>query len=199
MSASRNAAPGVPEDVAALGPPGDPEEVARIVCLRLLDRRAYTRAELATALRKRGVPDDVADRVLDRFADLRLVDDAALADSYARAQHHERGLAGRAVAAKLRQRGVPDETVRTALEQIDRGSEAAAARRLAERRVRSLSGLDPAVQARRLLGLLARKGYSPGLAHETVRAVLRAAADGSDPGRRDLDADLAASDTDDLP
>jgi regulatory protein len=68
---------------------------------------------------------------------------------------------------------VPDDAVRAAVEQIDRTSEREAAEALVNRRLGSLSGVDPAVQARRLVGLLARKGYSPGLAHEVVRAVLR--------------------------
>lgn len=162
-----------PEDVEAVGPPGDPEEVARIVCLRMLDRRAYSRAELAAALRKRGVPGDAADRVLDRFTELRLVDDAALADGLALAVHRERGLARRAVADKLRSRGIPDDAVRTAVGRIDRDSELTTARRLVERRLRSMTGLDPAVQARRLVGVLARKGYPPGLAHDVVSSVVR--------------------------
>lgn len=163
-----------PEDEHVLGPPGDPEAVARLVCLRMLDRRAYTRAELSTALRKRGVPDEAADRVLDRFTEIGLIDDAALADGYARAQHRDRGLAGRAVALKLRRRGVPDDTVLAAVGQIDRDSEVDTARALVERRLRSIAGLDPAVQARRLIGLLARKGYAPGLAHDVVRSAMRA-------------------------
>src|SRR6478609_9764132 len=137
-----------PDDVEAAGSPGDPDEVARIVCLRLLDRGAHTRAELANALRKRGVPDDSADRVLDRFAELKLVDDAALADGYALAQHRERGLAGRAVALKLRRRGVDEDSVRSAVGQIDRESEVAAATALVERRLRSLRALPEPVQAR---------------------------------------------------
>jgi regulatory protein len=180
------AVPAAPDD-EELGPPGDPEEVARIVCLRMLDRRAYTRAELRTALGKRGVPDDAADRVLDRFAETGLIDDAALADGYAAAQHRERGLAGRAVALKLRRRGIADDTVAAAVGQIDRASEVAAARALVVRRLRSLTGLDPAVQARRLVGLLARKGYSPGLAHEVVRDALRGA-----PGSDGFGDDLGA-------
>lgn len=168
-----NPEPPPAEDEVAAGPPGDPDEVARIVCLRMLDRRAYTRAELSGALAKRGVPEDAAGRVLDRFTDLGLIDDAALADGFARAQHHERGLAGRAVAQKLRRRGIDDATVQSALDQIDRGSEAATARALVERRARATGGLDPVVRARRLVGMLARKGYSPGLAHEVVRDVLR--------------------------
>jgi regulatory protein len=171
-----------PEDTAAAGPPGDPDEVARIVCLRMLDRRAYSRAELGTALAKKGVPGEAAERVLDRFAELGLVNDAALADGYALAQHRERGLAGRAVAHKLRRRGIADDTVETALGQIDRASEVATARSLVQRRLRALSGLDPAVQARRLVGLLARKGYPAGLAHGVVRDVLREALETSDFG-----------------
>ncbi|MGH8960620.1 MAG: regulatory protein RecX [Jatrophihabitantaceae bacterium] len=161
-----------PEDEVALGPPGDPESVARTICLRLLDRRARTRAELADALRKKGVPDDAAVPVLERFTEVGLIDDGALAATYALAQHRERGLAGRAVAARLRRRGVDEQTVAAAVEPIDRDSEYAAAEALARKKLRSLDGLEPLVQARRLVGLLGRRGYTPGLAHEVVRAVL---------------------------
>lgn len=139
------------------------------MCLRMLDHKARTRAELAAALRRRGVPDDVAAPVLDRFAEVGLIDDAALAAGYALAQHEERGLAGRAVAMKLRRRGLADDTVRDAVGLIDRDSELATARALVCRRARSMSGLEPAVRARRLVGLLARKGYDPGIAHRVVR------------------------------
>jgi regulatory protein len=169
------AGPDTPDDPETLESPGDPEEVARIVCLRMLDRRAYSRAELRTALRRRGVPDDAADRVLDRFTAIGLIDDAALAEGYASAQHRTRGLSARAVAVKLRRRGIPDDTAAAAVAQIDRHSEQEAARAVVTRRLRSMSGLDPAVQARRLVGTLARKGYPPGVASEAVREALREA------------------------
>jgi len=161
------------DDVEAAGPPGDPYEVARIVCLRLLDRRAYTRVELERALRKRDVPVEAGQRVLDRLAELRLIDDTALADGYARAQHQERGLSGRAVAYKLRQRGVGEQDVLAAVAQIDAGSERAAAAALVQRKLRSMAGLEPAARARRLVAMLARKGYAPGLAYEVVQSVVR--------------------------
>lgn len=152
--------------------PGDPESVARIVCLRLLERRARTRAELAEALCKRGVPDDAAGAVLDRFSEVGLIDDAALASTFAAAQQRERGLARRAVAVKLRRRGVGEPEVEQALAQIDRDSEFETARALVLKRLPALRALDAAVQARRLVGLLGRRGYPAGLAHEVVRAVL---------------------------
>src|SRR4051794_27429154 len=97
-----------PSDSAGEPPPGDPEQhpgdpeaVARAICLRLLTMRARSRGELADALAARDVPDDAATRVLDRFTEVGLIDDAALAASLAGAQHRDRGLARRAVAVKL--------------------------------------------------------------------------------------------------
>jgi regulatory protein len=159
--------PGDPEQ-----PLGDPVASARIICLRLLDRRARSRSELADALRKRGIPDDAAAAVLDRFADVGLLDDAALAASMAAAQHRERGLARRAVAARLRRRGLDDEVVAAAVATIDADDERARARELVRRRRRQLAGVPPEAQLRRLAGLLARKGYPAGLAYEVVRAEL---------------------------
>ncbi|HET6877254.1 MAG TPA: regulatory protein RecX [Jatrophihabitans sp.] len=153
-------------------PAGDPEAVARVVCLRLLDKRARSRAELEQALRRRGVPDDAAARVLDRFSEVGLVDDATLAHSMASAQHRERGLARRAVAGKLRSRGFDDDVVADALTEIDGSDERQRAYELAERRVRALSRLPGEVQLRRLAGYLGRKGYPAGLAFEVARAVV---------------------------
>jgi regulatory protein len=170
MSASGSVEPEADE-------PGDPDTVARIIVLRALDRSARTRAELATTLTRRGVPDAAAERVLDRFTEVGLINDAALADGYALAQHRERGLAGRAVAQKLRKRGVPDSALRAAVDQIDDESEVETAHALVVRKLRSMGHLDEQAKARRLVGMLARKGYSPGLAYRVVRSELAGLAD----------------------
>jgi regulatory protein len=152
--------------------PGDPESVARAICLRLLTQRARTRAELAQALRRRGVPDEAAGTVLDRFAEVGLVDDDALAQNVALIQHRERGLAARAVAVKLRQRGLPASAVEAALGLIDPDSEREAARRLAARKLPALGALPPETRSRRLVGMLGRRGYSLALAVDVVRDVM---------------------------
>lgn len=166
-------------------PPGDPEDVARKVCLRMLERRARSRAELAGALAKKGVPDEAATRVLDRFVEVGLLDDATLAHAIAGSQHRERGLARRAVAMKLRQRGFDDEVVGEALTEIDGDDERRRAAELVARRHRSLAGLPIEVRTRRLVGLLGRKGYPPALAWEIVRAEL--SGDGVDDAAPDSD------------
>jgi regulatory protein len=152
--------------------PSDPEAVARSVCLQLLTQRARSRSELTKALAKRGLPDDAASRVLDRFVEVGLIDDSALALSMAGAAHAERGLARRAVAVRLRNRGLGEDDVIEALATIDPQSEREQAQRLARKKLRSLGSLDPAVQTRRLAGLLARKGYPPSLVYDVVRQVM---------------------------
>jgi regulatory protein len=158
-----------PEDIP--DDPGQPGSVARVICLRLLTQRARTRSELAQALARRGVPADAAAQVLARLTEVGLIDDAATADSFVLHQHHERGLSRRAVAAKLRGRGVDEETVRSALGQIGAESEQAAAVHLVRRKLRSLDGLEPQVRSRRIFGLLARRGYSVEVALRALHTV----------------------------
>jgi regulatory protein len=153
----------------------DPEARARQVCLTLLALAPRTRAQLAVALRKRGIPDGVADEVLARFADVGLIDDAAFARSWVESRHYSRGLAGRALSAELKQRGVAADEIRAALdEQLSPDAELTAARRLVERRIPGTRGLPADQRTRRLAGMLARKGYPPGLAYRVIREALEA-------------------------
>ena len=150
----------------------DPEAIARILCLRQLNARARTRAELATYLARKGVPTESADRVLDRFTQVGLIDDRALAESFVDSRHREAGLGRRALTVKLRQRGVADVVIESAVAVVDAECELAAARGLVRRKIRSWAALEPQVQARRSVAMLARKGYAPGLAYQVVREVL---------------------------
>lgn len=153
-------------------PEAEPESVARAICLRLLTARARTRAELATALRRRQVPDQAADAVLDRFAEVGLIDDESFATSWVARRHAGRGLAGRALAGELRARGVAAETVAQAVGGLDRDTELTTARQLVRRRLPALRSADRQVRFRRLAAMLARRGYSSELALRAVRAEL---------------------------
>jgi len=151
------------------GPPADPESVARTILLSKLTAQPRTRAELAEMLAKKFVPADVAERVLDRFEEVGLIDDAAFARSWVESRQRGRGLARRALAQELRRKGVDNEVAREALDEIDPGDEETAARDLVRRKLRSMGRLDPQARVRRLTGMLARKGYSAGLAYRVVR------------------------------
>jgi regulatory protein len=148
--------------------------VARDICLQQLAVRPRTRAELATVLRKRGISDSVAAEVLDRYDEVGLIDDAAFARAWVTSRHHGKGLARRALAGELRKRGVDGETVGAALDEVDQETEAATARALVERKLRAMPSGAPDAVFRRLVGMLARKGYPPGLAVGAVKDVLAA-------------------------
>lgn len=153
----------------------DPAAQAREICLRLLTFAPRTRAELADALRTRGIPAAVADEVLGRFAEVGLIDDAVFARAWVESRHYSRGLAGRALSLELKRRGVDDEDIREAVAELGPDAEAATARRLVEQKLASTAGLPPEVRTRRLAGMLARKGYPPGLAFRVIREAMEAA------------------------
>lgn len=155
------------------GEPKEPAERARAICLRLLTGTPRTRRQLADALRKREVPDDVAEEVLTRFEEVGLIDDAAFAEAWVDSRHHSRGLARRALARELHTKGVDSAVVEEAIGRLDGDQEAERARALIDRRLRATRGLDPDKRIRRLAGMLARKGYAEGLALRVVREALR--------------------------
>ncbi|QNP69813.1 recombination regulator RecX [Streptomyces roseirectus] len=151
---------------------GDPAERARAICLRLLTGTPRTRKQLADALRKREIPDEVAEEVLSRFEEVGLIDDGAFAGAWVESRHHGRGLARRALARELRTKGVDSTLIDEAVSQLDSEQEEATARELVARKLRTTRGLDRDKRVRRLAGMLARKGYPEGMALRVVRQAL---------------------------
>ncbi|WP_414167805.1 recombination regulator RecX [Streptoverticillium reticulum] len=161
------------------GAPPSPEEQARAICLRLLTGSPRTRRQLADALAKRGIPAEAAEEVLSRFEDVGLIDDAAFAGAWVESRHRGRGLARRALARELRTKGVDSALIDEAVGQLDPEQEEHTARELVGRKLRSTRGMDREKRLRRLVGMLARKGYSEGLALRVVRRALEE--EGEDP------------------
>jgi len=156
----------------------DRAEQARALCLRLLTARARTRAELAGQLAKRGYPDDVSAAVLDRLEHVGLIDDEDFAEQWVRSRHQHAGKGKRALAAELRTKGVDSEVISTALADIDVGAERTRAEQLVRDRLRREKLGDPGDRdtenkvARRLVGMLARRGYGQTMALDVVTAEL---------------------------
>jgi regulatory protein len=179
---TRAAAPpaeAVPDPVAD-GPEADPESVARKILLDQLTGQARSRQELSDKLARKNVPAEIATRLLDRFEEVGLVDDEAFARSWiaSRGSGESAGgkrLARRALSQELRRKGIDDEVAREALDEIDPADEEAAARALVRKKLRTLSRVDDTTATRRLVGMLARKGYGSGLAFAVVREELAAA------------------------
>ena len=158
-----------PEDPEVAVSEADAESVARAIVLRQLSMAPRSRAQLEKKLRQRGCDDDVAATVLDRLTEVGLIDDEAYAQMLVRAKQSDKGLARRALAHELRKQGIDQEIADEALGQVGAGDERLRAEQLVAKKLRSMRGLAPDVQTRRLAGLLARKGYSGEVAWPIIR------------------------------
>lgn len=152
------------------------EEQAHTLCLRLLTARARTRAELVGQLARRGYSEDVTQTVLHRLEAVGLVDDADFADQWVRSRQTHAGKGKRALAAELRTKGVDEQVIAASLEGIDAGAERVRAEQLVEHRLRreALDEGDETKVTRRLVGMLARRGYSQSMAVAVVVDALAA-------------------------
>jgi regulatory protein len=149
-----------------------PAVQAQGICLRLLTARPRSRAELADALRRRGIPEEVGEPVLARLSEVGLVDDAAFAESVVHSGHRHRGLGTTALGAELRRRGVPSEIADQAVAEVRPEDEEQRARELVRRKLLTSTVREASALARRLTGMLARKGYPEALAWRVVREEL---------------------------
>jgi regulatory protein len=147
----------------------DPHDVARQIVLRQLAMAPRSREELMQKLARRGCAPDVAATVLDRMTQVGLVDDEAYAQMLVRSQQAGRGLARRALARELRNKGIEDHLAEEAMASISDQDERDRARVLVDKKLRGMHGLGIAVQTRRLAAMLARKGYGTAVSYAAIR------------------------------
>ncbi|HET6499274.1 MAG TPA: regulatory protein RecX [Amycolatopsis sp.] len=160
---------------------GDPKELsseeawkkAKEICFDLLAARPRTTEELRQALRRKGFDEELRETLLGKLDNAKLIDDAAFAEQWVRSRHVYQGLARSALVAELKRKGVDSAVAAQAAGEIDRESEEQRARELVRKRLRSMTSLDEQTATRRLLGMLARKGYSQGLSYAVVRDELK--------------------------
>ncbi|MCQ9676133.1 MULTISPECIES: recombination regulator RecX [unclassified Corynebacterium] len=147
--------------------------------LGLLDQRARSRKELHDRLIAAEFEPDVIDAVLDDLAEVGLINDASFAREWVRQRHVRRGKSARALNLELKDKGVEAADRAAALEQVTEDSEESVARQVAEKKARTLKKV-PADRherdkfLRRIVGTLARRGYSQGLTMRVSIEVLDA-------------------------
>jgi regulatory protein len=177
-----------PEASVAADPEPEPASVARAIVLRQLTSSAKSRLQLARKLAERNIPEDVAEDVLDRFQEVRLIDDVDFADMWVRSRSQSRKLAKGALRRELSDKGIDADTAAAALEQLSDADEEAAARVLVERKLRSGTDLSDRAErdktTRRLASMLARKGYQPAQAFRVVGEIIEARLGGNPGGDR---------------
>jgi len=163
-------------DGSAVAPPGDPENdpvaAAREIALRRLSVRARSRKELAQDLKSRDVPADAAAEVLDRFAEVGLINDAAFAQEWVESRGRRSGAAR--LRQELRLKGVAEEDIADAIGGRGDLADLTNARELVTRKAATMKGLDRVVRQRRLTALLARRGYTSAVIRRVIGEILQA-------------------------
>ena len=149
----------------------NPHAVAREIALRQLTVRARTRAELARALARKNVPEEVADSVLDRLTEVGLSDDAVFARDWL-AAGGRRQKSRRVLLGELAEKGVDRELIDEAAGELEAERDYEVARGFAARKATALAGLEPAVRYRRLAGALARRGFPASVVAQVTREAL---------------------------
>jgi len=142
------------------------EEIARArnIALRQLSFSPKTRQQLEQTLHKKGVTRAHAVEVLDRLAEIGLVDDLAYAHLFVRSRCASKRISRFSLMRELRARGVADEFAEVAIAEISDADEYELARQATEKKLRSMRGLSEKVVVQRIFGMLARKGYSSAVA-----------------------------------
>lgn len=144
---------------------------AHNVSMHALGTRAQSRAELASRLVSRGIPDEHVAEEIDHLEGRGLVDDRSLARDLVDKYVFRSGLGRRMVAEKLRARDIPSDVIREALDEVDDELEAAHLREAASKKLASMgSDLSP-TGLRRLSAHLMRRGFDPGEVHRVVQSL----------------------------
>ncbi len=142
--------------------------------MRSLASRPLSRRGLLDRLIARGASAATAGRVADEMERAGFLDEQAYAEALVRSVTRSRPAGSRLLESKLRAKGVERQAADAALRKASEESDPlAGAMALALRRSGAMSAkLDTRTRARRLLGLLARRGFEPGVAAEAVRRTL---------------------------
>ena len=135
------------------------ETRARNVLLHQLARSAKSTSQLRKILEQREIPSEIAEKVLERFTEVGLIDDAAYAETIVTSRRNYKGLAKSAIKRELSEKGVSQELVEEAISGITVEDDFESAKQLAIRRYRQMAHLERDVRTRRLAAFLQRKGY----------------------------------------
>jgi regulatory protein len=146
----------------------DPYSVAQTIALMALGRRAKSRGELLTLLKKRGIEEEVANAVLFRLQEQGFINDYEFARYWSESRQRTKKVSKRIIAGELRSKGIADEIIEWITSDISDDSEFANAMQFAERKSRSVRALAPEVAYRRMHGALSRRGFSGNIVNRVL-------------------------------
>lgn len=143
---------------------------AKKTALNMLAMRDHSSTELREKLLRRDFAPAAVDRLIAKLERSNLLDDAQFAQRFAKAQRESRKLSRSALRRQLVKKGIDEETIAGVVDEVD--GEEDLAREVAEKKARSTRGLEHEVRERRILGMLARRGFSSTVCLKVTREVL---------------------------
>lgn len=156
----------------------DPYTRAKTIVYNQLAYSAKTRGQLRKKLQAEGFDAELIEPLLDKFEAAKLIDDAEYAQSFVSQKSRTKKLSRAALRRELAERGVRGEEAENALAQRTDEQEREDAAELVRKKLRP--GMDLSDRAekdrvtRRLLGMLARRGYSSSVSMSVIREELAA-------------------------
>ena len=156
----------------------DPYTRAKTIVYNQLAYSAKTRGQLRKKLQTEGFDAELIEPLLDKFEAAKLIDDAEYAQSFVAQKSRTKKLSRAALRRELAERGVHGEEAENALAQRTDEQEREDAAELVRKKLRP--GMDFSDRTekdrvtRRLLGMLARRGYSSSVSMSVIREELAA-------------------------
>ena len=151
-------------EIVSIREQGD-AETAYHKALDYLSYRPRSRAEVITYLKKRGLPEEQIDAVVERLERAGLLDDVVFAQFWIENRERFRPKGLRALRYELRLKGVSNEIIEQALVSVD---VSASAYRSASKKARQVQHLDQREFHRKVVEYLARRGFDYDVAREAA-------------------------------
>lgn len=143
---------------------------AKKTAMNMLAMRDHASVELRDKLLKRDFLPAAVDELIVKLQRSRLLDDEEFAHRYVRAHRERRKLSRGALKRELTKKGLSADIISGAVDDVD--GEEDLARQVAEKKAASSRGLAYEVRERRILGMLARRGFSSSVCLKVTREVL---------------------------
>lgn len=156
----------------------DPYTRAKTIVYNQLAYSAKTRGQLRKKLQAEGFDAELIEPLLDKFEAAKLIDDAEYAQTFVAQKSRTKKLSRAALRRELAERGVHGEEAENALAQRTDEQEREDAAELVRKKLRPGMNLSDRAEkdrvTRRLLGMLARRGYSSSVSMSVIREELAA-------------------------
>jgi len=142
---------------------------ARAYALRLIGIRPRSKKELEDRLKRKGYSQEIIDLLITRFEETGLIDDRRLACDIVDMERHKRGRIG--IISRMKEKGFDQEVIVEAINSLTDEIEEDAARKIIEKKMRTLKEYDIQTKKRRLWAALRRRGFSSEIIDRVMREI----------------------------